>query len=208
MLTIKELASDNYAMPRTKEELIKDYKRLAKSADARLRALEAAQYKKGFDAITQYAYKRAMKDIGRGEHGRFDVSVKDMTYNQIVGKMNDVRRFYQSPTSTITGTRQVYIANAEKFNEAHNTNFTWQQLQVLFDKDTGLYEKITNSDSKLGSPRIVRAIAMMQNNKKEVLNAIKDNTKANIKVKDKPALDTLNAIINSYPSDVKQLLRR
>lgn len=208
MLTIKELASDTYMMPRTKEELIKDYKRLAKSADARLRALEAAQYKKGFDAITQYAYKRAMKDIGRGAHGRFDVNVKNMTYNQIVGKMNDVRRFYQSPTSTITGTRQVYIANAEKFNEAHNTNFTWQQLQVLFDKDTGLYEKITNSDSKLGSPRIVRAIAMMQNNKKEVLNAIKDNTKANIKVKDKPALDTLNAIINSYPSDVKQLLRR
>ena len=94
MLTISELASETYVMPRTKAELMRDYKRLAKSADARLRALEGARYKKGFEAITQYAYKRAMHDIGRGERGRFDVSTKNKTYNEIVGMMNDVRRFY------------------------------------------------------------------------------------------------------------------
>ena len=165
VLTISELASENYIAPRTKKELMQDYKRLAKSADARLRALEGARYKKGFEAITQYAYKRAMHDIGRGERGRFDISVKNMTYNEILGRMNDVRRFYQSPTSTIMGTRAVYVANAEKFNENFGTNFTWQQLAVLFDKDTGLYAKITNDDNKLGSPRIVRAIAIMKQNK-------------------------------------------
>lgn len=207
MLTISELASENYIAPRTKKELMQDYKRLAKSADARLRALEGARYKKGFEAITQYAYKRAMHDIGRGERGRFDISVKNMTYNEILGRMNDVRRFYQSPTSTITGTRAVYVANAEKFNENFGTNFTWQQLAVLFDKDTGLYAKITNSDNKLGSPRIVRAIAIMKQNKKQVLNAIDKNKDINIVDEDKPALQTLKYIINSYPDDVKKLLR-
>lgn len=207
MLTISELASENYIAPRTKQELMKDYKRLAKSADARLRALEGARYKKGFEAITQYAYKRAMHDIGRGEHGRFDISVKNMTYNEILGRMNDVRRFYQSPTSTITGTRAVYVANAEKFNENFGTNFTWQQLAVLFDKDTGLYAKITNDDNKLGSPRIVRAIAIMKQNKRQVLNAIDKNKDINIVDEDKPALQTLQYIINSYPDDVKKLLR-
>ena len=207
MLTISELASETYVMPRTKAELMRDYKRLAKSADARLRALEGARYKKGFEAITQYAYKRAMHDIGRGERGRFDVSTKNKTYNEIVGMMNDVRRFYQSPTSNITGTRAVYVNNAKAFNDKFCTNFTWQQLAVLFDKNTGLYEKITNADNKLGSPRIVRAIAIMQNNKKKVLNAIDKNGEANIINEDKPALQTLKYIINSYPDDVKKLLK-
>lgn len=207
MLTIAELASETYNPPRNKKELMQDYKRLAKSADARLRALEGARYKKGFEAITQYAYKRAMHDIGRGERGRFDISVKNMTYNEILGRMNDVRRFYQSPTSTITGTRAVYVANAEKFNENFGTNFTWQQLAVLFDKDTGLYEKINNSDNKLGSPRIVRAIAIMKQNKKQVLNAIEKHKELNIVNEDAPAMQTLQYIINSYPDDVKKLLR-
>lgn len=207
MLTISELASENYIAPRTKKELMQDYKKLAKSADRRLRALEGARYKKGFEAITQYAYKRAMHDIGRGERGRFDISVKNMTYNEILGRMNDVRRFYQSPTSTILGTRAVYVANAEKFNENFGTNFTWQQLAVLFDKDTGLYAKITNDDNKLGSPRIVRAIAIMKQNKKQVLSAIEKNKDINIVDEDKPALQTLQYIINSYPDDVKKLLR-
>lgn len=207
MLTISELASETYVMPRTKAELMCDYKRLAKSADARLRALEGARYKKGFEAITQYAYKRAMHDIGRGDRGRFDVSTKNKTYNEIVGMMNDVRRFYQSPTSTITGTRAVYVNNAKAFNDKFGTNFTWQQLAVLFDKNTGLYEKITNADNKLGSPRIVRAIAIMQNNKKKVLNAIDKNGETNIVNEDKPALQTLKYIINSYPDDVKKLLK-
>lgn len=206
MLTISELASESYIMPRTKKELMADYKRLAKSADRRLRALEGAQYKKGFEAITQYAYKRAMHDIGRGERGRFDISVKDKTYNEIVGMMNDVRRFYQSPTSTITGTREVYVRNAEKFNENFGTNFTWQQLAVLFDKDTGLYEKVTNGDNKLGSPRIVRAIAIMKRNKKKVLNAIEKHKMANVIDDDAPALQTMQWIINKYPDDVKKLL--
>lgn len=207
MLTISELASESYVMPRTKAELMRDYKRLAKSADARLRALEGARYKKGFEAITQYAYKRAMHDIGRGDRGRFDVSMKDKTYNEIVGMMNAVRRFYQSPTSTITGTRAIYVNNAKAFNDKFGTNFTWQQLAVLFDKNTGLYEKITNADNKLGSPRIVRAIAIMQNNKKKVLNAIDKNGETNIINEDKPALQTLKDIINSYPDDVKKLLK-
>ena len=47
MLTIAELASEAYVAPRTKEELLRDYKRLAKQADARLRRLEKAENRKG-----------------------------------------------------------------------------------------------------------------------------------------------------------------
>lgn len=207
MLTIAELASESYVAPRTKEELIKDYKRLAKSADARLRKLEKNIYRKGFEAITQYAYARAMKDIGRGEGGRFDVKVSNLTYNAILGKMNDVRRFYRSESSNITGVRNIYIRNAEAFNEKFGTNFTWQQLAQLFNKDTGLYSKITTKDSELGSPRIVRAIAIMQNNKDKILEAIKNHQKVEIIDEDKPALQTMQHIIDSYSDDVQKLLR-
>lgn len=207
MLTIAELASESYIAPRTKEELIKDYKRLAKSADARLRKLEKNIHRKGFEAITQYAYARAMKDIGRGEGGRFDVKVSNLTYNAILGKMNDVRRFYRSESSNITGVRNIYIRNAEAFNEKYGTNFTWQQLAQLFNKDTGLYSKITTKDSELGSPRIVRAIAIMQNNKDKILEAIKNHQKVEIIDEDKPALQTMQHIIDSYSDDVQKLLR-
>lgn len=207
MLTIAELASESYVAPRTKEELMRDYKRLAKSADARLRKLEKNETRKGFEAITKYAYARAMKDIGRGEGGRFDVSMRNKTYNEILGAMNDVRKFYRSESSTITGVRNIYIRNAEKFNQKYNTSFTWQQLAQLFNKDTGLFEKVTNKDSQLGSQRIVRAIAIMQNNASKLVQAINTNTQIDIVDADKPALQTMNDIISKYPNDVKELLK-
>ena len=208
MLTIAELASESYVAPRTKEELIKDYKRLAKSADRRLRALEGARWTKGFEAVTEYAYKRAMKDIGVAEYGRFDKSMKDKTYNEILGRMNDVRRFYRSESSTVSGVRKIYIRNAEKFNEKFGTNFTWQQLAKLFDKDTGLYEKITNKDSLLGSQRIVRAIGILQHNASKVVKALNNHTKVDISDTDKPALQTMQEIIDAFPKDVQELLKK
>lgn len=207
MLTIAELASESYIAPRTREELLRDYKRLAKQADARLRRLEKAENRKGFEAITKYAYARAMKDIGRGEGGRFDVKLDNKTYNEILGRMNDVRRFYRSESSTITGVKEIYMRRAEKFNADNHTNYTWQQLAQLFNKDTGLFAKVTNKDSELGSPRILRAIAMMRNNKEAVLKAIDKHAKAEVIEADKPAQQTMDMIISKYPNDVKELLK-
>ena len=207
MLTIAELASEAYVAPRTKEELLRDYKRLAKQADARLRRLEKAENRKGFEAITKYAYQRAMKDIGRGEGGRFDIKLDNKTYNEILGRMNDVRRFYRSESSTITGVKEIYMRRAEKFNADNKTNFTWQQLAQLFNKDTGLFAKITNKDSELGSPRILRAIGIMQNNKDKIIEAIQNHAKIEVIDKDKPALQTMEDIIAKYPNDVKELLK-
>lgn len=111
-----------------------EYKKLARKADARLRAIETYAQQKYYKGIERYAYARAIRDIelwsGSGKK-RFDTKPPD-TLEGIRAKINDIKTFLESPTSTKTGVTEIYIKRAKSINEKYGTNFTWQELASYY----------------------------------------------------------------------------
>jgi len=123
-------------LPRTTTELREYYKRLAKYADERMRKIEKSKIPHAKD----YAYRVATKDISRFRTGvkrvggkyRWDVSTKGMSYQTIVGKINAIKKFMNSETSTEQGIKKGYKRRVDKINEKFGTNYTGDQLAIFF----------------------------------------------------------------------------
>lgn len=107
-----------------------EYKKLARKADARLRAIEKYAEQKYYKGIERYAYARAIRDIelwsGSGKK-RFDTKPPD-SLQGIRAKINDIKTFLESPTSTKAGVTEIYKKRADVINERYGTNLTWQQI--------------------------------------------------------------------------------
>ena len=92
-----------------REEIEKEYNRLAKKADARLRALESYQHEKNFKTATKWAYAKAMRDIKSwGGRKRFQTSAKNLSDTELKMKIKDIENFLKSPTSTKRGSINNY----------------------------------------------------------------------------------------------------
>ena len=107
-----------------------EYKKLARKADARLRAIEKYSEQKYYKGIERYAYARAIRDIelwsGSGKK-RFDTKPPD-SLQGIRAKINDIKTFLESPTSTKAGVTEIYKKRADAINERYGTDLTWQQI--------------------------------------------------------------------------------
>lgn len=107
-----------------------EYKKLARKADARLRAIESYSERKYYKGITRYAYARAMRDVelwsGSGKK-RFDTKPPD-SLQGIRAKINDIKTFLESPTSTKAGITEIYKKRADTINKEYGTNLTWQEI--------------------------------------------------------------------------------
>ena len=89
------------------------YPELAKSANQRLRRLEARDE-------TDWAYKRVMKDLGtpKGVAPRFAYSkISDITEAALNNRLSDVLRFLNSESSTVSGIRDINKRRIETFRE-------------------------------------------------------------------------------------------
>ena len=153
---------------KTKAELLADYKAIAKRADRRLRNLEkAASARPYYKTATEWAYSRAMKDIASrfGEGAtRFDRRLpKKTTRLQIIAAISDVQTFLDSPTSTITGIRDVYEKRTATINKRYGTSYKWEDLADLLS--SGQYDKLANT---YGSQTTWKTIGEMQKKKKEI----------------------------------------
>lgn len=147
---------------RSGETVMQHYKRLAKQADQRLVRIEKLSQQPGFEAVEQFAYKRAQMDIQRYTPGatRFNAGAPSIlskkrptdpneakTYDaevkkaeaQVDKKIRDIQTFLKSPTSTKTGIVQVYQKRADTINTKYGTDFTWQELAVYWE--SGIAEK-------------------------------------------------------------------
>lgn len=107
-----------------------EYKKLARKADSRLRAIEKYAGQKYYKGIERYAYARAMRDIelwsGSGKK-RFDTKPPD-SLQGIRAKINDIKTFLESPTSTKAGVTEIYKKRADTINKEYGTNLTWQEI--------------------------------------------------------------------------------
>lgn len=164
----------------TGAELQQLYKQLAKRADQRLVRLEKLAGQEEYEAVKQYAYRKAMKDLHArwGENAlRFNRSTKGLNRRQLQASINDVAVFLGSVTSTKTGIITVYEQKAKTLNErlkamGDNANFTWQDYAKMFELAR------TGDEQKGGSDTVMRAFGAIfrMRDDKEAVKLAKEGT--------------------------------
>ena len=167
------------------------YRRLAKVADQRLIRLEELAGMRegkpgveGYEAVTQYAYAKAMRDLelyGGGK--RFNTKPplnKDGTIDErlLHEKLADIRAFLTSVTSTKEGINQVYQQRANTFNENFGTSYTWQQLADYYN--SGDADKLAKD---LSSSTVQKAIGVVQHSLAKARSELDKNQKVTIQDK-------------------------
>lgn len=156
-----------------REEIEKEYNRLAKKADARLRALESYQWDKNFKTATKWAYAKAMRDIKSwGGNKRFHTSAKNLSDTELQMKIKDIETFLDSPTSTKRGILQVYKKRVDSLNKRLNTDYTWQEFTDFIQSD--IYKKI---DELYGSDTILSVVSKTKKLDKKIIEEIEDDKK-------------------------------
>ena len=207
MATKADIMSDYYRMPKTKAGVLADYGKLTRLANDRLREIERRSTTDGLTALTQYAYKRAVHDLQGATRFPSKQRIENLNYNAIVKRMNDMRRFLRSKSSTVRGAKGVYTQNAKLFNKKYGTNFTESQLAKFFDKDTGLYEKIKQTHPDWGSDTIMRVIASIMNSKEDVIKKMEEENDKHLDV-DEPVIvqELKKQIISEFSSDLREMI--
>ena len=173
--SLEFIMSPFYEAPSDYDALVKDYRTLAKAADTRLERLEklsedfekGVEKAQGYGHAMDYAYRRAMRDIQvwSGEDAtRFNRKPPEGIAN-LKRKMQDIRTFLSSETSTKSGLRQLEQKRADTLNKTYGTNFTSKEVGKFFDSK--LRKKM--EDKILDSSTMVKTIAVIRRRKDIIL---------------------------------------
>lgn len=163
------------------------YRNLVDMANRRLRRLVEMEKDPLYKGVTNFAYKKAMNDI----KGMSEKEMKGFTTvlpkNQdgtidkrsAHARLNAVKRFLESPTSTRGGINKVFMERAKSINKNLNEglpekvyNFTWQELAIFWNS-----EKAQKESKKYGSSTFMKAISATKEfvNPEDIKNALKTN---------------------------------
>lgn len=138
------------------------YRRIAKVADQRLVRLERLADVPGYGNATQWAYRRAMSDIetwsGEGAK-RFNTKAPS-NLNALRAKINDIKSFLGSESSTKSGITETYKNRADTINRKYGTSFQVDDLAKVFSN--GLMKKLEAKG--FSSKTILKAIGYIQDN--------------------------------------------
>lgn len=206
-----------FDMPTDYKEAVKVYKTLAKTADQRLVRLEAASHEEGFRGITSYAYARAQRDIKAwaGEEAtRFNTKAPE-SMQQLLEKIEDIKTFLSSETSTKSGMIAINKRRVATINEKYGTNLSWKDLNEVFG-DGSISEEL--DDTFAGSDSKIETVANLKKNKKKILKAIDDTKRKHQKVDvelsvkdasgkpDRVIEEKIKEMIANYPQEVREFL--
>ena len=168
------------------ETMMQYYRRLAKTADQRMVRLEKASQEPYFKVATEWAYAKATRDIlkwippGDNKSTKLRFNTKPPEGEDLIAKINDIKSFLSSPTSSKQGIINVYKKRADTVNKKYGTSFTWRQLAKYYD--SGQAELW---DAKFGSKTALMTIASLQKNKKKLVKAIKEADRKDIRINSK-----------------------
>ena len=189
------------------EKLNQFYKRIVDTANHRLLEIERFSEQPKYKDVKQFAYKLAMRDI-RGMYGenatRFRKSGLPDDFRVIPKYMNKVLNFLDMPTSTKLGVYEVYDKRAETISDRYGVNVNWQTVANLYK--SALYEKVS---SKYGSKSAIKAIGVIQANKKKVMKGLKNKKPISLQIDDDKELQKkVNNMLRYYKDDVSKLMKR
>lgn len=209
-----------FDMPSDYSEIVKVYKTLAKTADQRLVRLEKASEEEGFHGIKNYAYARAARDIEAwegesSEQPRFNRNIPT-SKQELLEKLEDIKTFLSSETSTKSGMVAINKRRAETINQNYpGANVSWKDLNELFG-DGSLTEAL--DDTIAGSDSKIMALGTIKKNKKKILKAIDDAKKKHKRVNidipvknaegkpDRVLQEKIKELVADYKNDVKEFL--
>lgn len=203
----KEIMAKDFRMPTDRDSLEAVYRTLAKTADQRMVRLEELGKTDGpFASATKWAYARAARDIkrwsGATEKPRWNVKTP-RTIGGLESKIEDIKTFLSSLTSTKSGIKE-YMRRTANINKEYGTDFTWDTVGKFFDSE--LNEKLV--DKKYGSKTVLRAIANIRKNKKEVIESLEKAENTRIVVPDKMVQSMVNKILSNYKQEVLDYLKK
>lgn len=190
------------------QEYLKEYNRLAKKADRRMRELERFSRYEEFESILNYAYRGAKKAIAKYTPPGYEDKQPRWQRNApldtrtLQAKIKDIENFLNKPTSTVTGTIKIYKKRTATINKKYKTKFTWQQLANYFETG-GLSEK---GSDKYGSKTLLKSIGVIQANKKQALDIIEGKSQDHIQIDDIKVEYTVNELLKGYGKDLKAIL--
>lgn len=192
----------------THQDYLKEYNKLAKKADRRMRELERFSRYKEFEGILNYAYRGAKKAIAKYTPPGYEDKQPRWQRNApldtrtLQAKIKDVENFLNKPTSTVTGTIKIYKKRTATINKKYGTKFTWRQLANYFETG-GLSEK---GSDKYGSKTLLKSIGEIQSNKKQALDIIEGKSQDHIQIDDIKVEYTVNELLKGYGKDLKAIL--
>lgn len=163
------------------DTLKKEYIKLAKQADTRMERLERYSEEHLYHGVLEYAYARAAKDISARDKKKYKDALPRFNRNipkgtkALQSRLNSVKKFLDSPTSTKTGITAIYKKRADTVNKLYGTNFKWQDLANYYDS-----QQAKRNDEKYGSDTLIYAMGVI--NKKnltpeDIQNAIDHHKK-------------------------------
>lgn len=225
--SLSYIQSPYYDMPSDYNELVRDYRTLAKAADTRLIRLERLEEKEGYGHATDYAYRRAMHDIkqwGGDRATRFNTRPPEGVA-ALKAKMQDIKTFLSAETSTKTGLRGVEQKRANTINEKYGTNFTPKELGKFFDsklrekmdskiKDSGTMVKVIGKIRRYksvilekGKSRKEKMKAISDEEKKRFAKEVKDANERDIEAPDEMVDKLIDLILEKHGPSVRAYLR-
>ena len=150
-----------------------DYKRAVARVNKQLYRLEQYYAKTGGN-IMATAYKGIMRDIKSffGDQKRFSKTMPK-TVREYQKYMNAIRRFYEKPSSTISGAKNVFQKRAESLSTKAKVKITPEQLMALFE--TGLFKQLVKDT--FGYVTGVKAIARIQRQGERILKDLEQGKK-------------------------------
>lgn len=161
-------------------DLLKDYRKLAKRADQRLKRLEDLSGQKHYKSVLKYAYARAQKDIeawsGKGAT-RFNTKPPANT-RALQAKINDINEFLNSVTSTKSGITQIYKKRADtlnKNNKKSGFNFKWDDLANYYE--SSLYKKLDKEYGSKTQLAVLNALKKAWDDSKKIKQIVDANKK-------------------------------
>lgn len=155
------------------DEMQATYKREVARVNKQLYRLEK-HYEKTGENIMATAYKGMLRDIKAlfGDQKRFSKSMP-ATVREYQKRINAIRRFYEKPSSTISGTRNVFQKRAESISTKSGAKVTPEQLMALFE--TGLFKQLVKDT--FGYVTGVKAIGRIQRQGERILRDLEQGKK-------------------------------
>ncbi len=197
------------------DDLVKEYRKLAKRADQRLVRLEKLSGQKNFKKVKQWAYKNAVTDAllwgANPDKPRFNIAPPTdkngkPSPSMLQAKIRDIQNFMEKPTSTKAGIIKIYQKKADTLNkkyEKYGLNLSWSDIGDFFESK--LYKKLAGSYT---SGTRIKAIATIKVNEAEVLQDFEKHKASHIKTEDDDMIinDAIKRMTSYYKKDVQTLL--
>lgn len=160
------------------DAMLSDYKRMAKSADQKLRRLEKLSQQQGYQQVLRYAYAEAMNALQSfGGAKRFDTKPPmtekgNIDLRQLKRKMNAIEQFMEKPTSNKRGIEATYNKRSQTIKERYGVELTPDETKSFYE--SALWTKL---NSRFGSKTAMKIIAKVQENIDD-LKALMDKSKS------------------------------